>query len=76
MIKDSNERIILTLTKKQVSWLKEQSKKLDMTTSQFVKWLIDKNIGKLISRLPERELQELIKLAKVKWLDFDDRDYY
>lgn len=76
MIKDTNERITITLTKKQVDWIRTQSKRLDMRPSSFVKWMLDKNIGNLINRLPERDIERLIKLAKVKWLDFDDEEDY
>ncbi len=75
MIKSTNERISLTLTKKQVDWIRTQAKRLDMSPSRFIKWMLDRNLSKLINRLPEEDLQRLIKLAKVKWLDFDDEDY-
>lgn len=72
MVKDKNERITITLTKKQVSWIRTQASKMDITPSRFIKWLLDKNIAKFINRLPERDLQELIRLAKVQWVDFDE----
>lgn len=70
MVKKTNERIIITLTKKQVAFIRENAKRLDITPSRFIKWLLDKNISALVSRLPERDLQALIELAKVKWVDF------
>lgn len=73
-IKKTNERIWITLTKRQVEFIRENAKKLDMTPSRFVKWLLDKNIGHIVNRLPERDLERLIKIAKVKWLDFDDEE--
>lgn len=75
MIKESNERISITLTKKQINWIRTQANRLDMRPSTFIKWLIDKNIAKLIARLPEDDLEKLIKLAKVKWLDFPNDEY-
>ena len=72
MVKDTNERIIITLTKKQVSFIRTNAERLGITPSRFVKWLIDKNVARVINRLPEEDLQNLIKLAKVKWVDFDD----
>jgi len=72
MIKDSNERITITLTKKQISWVRAQAKRLDMRPSQFIKWLMDKNIANLISRLPSNDLEYLIKIAKTQWIGFDD----
>lgn len=75
MVKENNERITITLTKKQIGWIRAQAKRLDMRPSTFVKWMLDKNIGHLITRLPEQDIQRLIKLAKVQWLDFDDDEY-
>lgn len=72
MIKKTNKRLTITLSEKQVNWLNESAKKLCMTTSRFVKFLIDKNISHLISKLPNQDLEYLIKIAKTKWLDFDD----
>lgn len=72
MVKDSNERIILTLTKKQVSFIRENAKRLNITPSRFVKWLLDKNISHILNRLPEKELEEIIRIAKVRWVDFDE----
>lgn len=75
MVKDGNERIIITLTSKQVKWIRDSAERLKTTPSKFIKWLIDKNVGHLINRLPERDLEWLIKIAKTKWLDFDDDDF-
>lgn len=75
MVKDSNERITITLTKKQISWVREQAKRLDMRPSQFIKWLMDKNIANLINRLPNEDLEYLIKIAKTKWVGFNDEIY-
>ena len=75
MIGKDSERLQITLSKRQANWLKTQSKKLNMTTSKFVKWLIDKNLGHLINRLPNEDLEYLIKIAKTKWIDFDDDEY-
>lgn len=75
MISKDSERLQLTFSKKQANWLKETAKKLNMSTSQFVKWLIDKNIGHLVNRLPREDLEYLIKIAKVNWLDFKDDDF-
>lgn len=75
MVKDSNERITITLTKKQINWVREQAKRLDMRPSQFIKWLMDKNIANLINRLPNEDLEYLIKIAKTKWVGFNDEIY-
>lgn len=76
MVKKGNKRITITLTEKQEQWIREQSKLHGTTPSKFIKWLMDKNIGHLISRLPEEDLKELIRIAKVKWLDLDDDDEF
>lgn len=73
-VKKGNERIWITLTAKQVAFIRENAKRLDMTPSRFVKWLLDKNIGHLINRLPERDLETLIQIAKTKWVDFYEDD--
>lgn len=75
-IKEDNERITITLTKRQVEWVREQSKRLKIRPSQFIKWLMDKNIANLINRLPQEDLETLIKLAKVKWVGFKDEFDY
>lgn len=75
MISKDSRRLTLTFSKAQANWLENTAKKLNMTTSHFVKWLIDKNLGHLINRLPNEDLEYLIKLAKVKWLDFSEDEY-
>lgn len=75
MIKDTNERMFITFSKAQAKWIRTNAKKLGMTTSKFIKFLIDKNIGKFISVLPPQKLDELIRIVKTPWLDFDDDDY-
>lgn len=72
MVKEGNERIIITLTKKQVSFIRTNAAKLKITPSRFVKWLIDKNLSHIINRLPEKEIEELIRIAKIRWVDFDE----
>lgn len=74
MIKQTNTRIMITFSKAQANWLKTQSKKLNMTISNFVKFLIDKNIGHLIFKLPKEKQQLIFKIAQTKWLDFDTRE--
>lgn len=71
-VKDTNERIIITLTKKQVAFIRNNAKRLNITPSRFVKWLIDKNISHLINRMSDEELNEIIRIARIKWLDFMD----
>ena len=74
MIKDTNERLTITLSKAQVKWLKTNAKKLKMNTSNFVKFLIDKNIGHLLFKLPKEHQKLIFEIAKIPWLDFDKRN--
>lgn len=75
MIKKNNTRVIITLTKKQADWLKKTAKKLDMSVSKLIKWLIDKNITKIINEtIKGQELEELIKIAKTPWIRFNEDD--
>lgn len=77
MIKPENERIMITLSKKQVKWLNESAKKLGITTSKFIKFLIDKNVASLARRMMnEEQLEMLIKIIKTPWIKFDDEDEY
>lgn len=72
MIKDTNTRRMITLSKAQDKWLSTTAKKLKMSYSKFIKFLIDKNISHLISKLPREELDKLIKIAKTPWLNFKE----
>lgn len=74
MIKNTNIRRMITLSKKQDKWLSTNAKKLNMSYSNFIKFLIDKNISHLISKLPKKELDEIIKIAKTPWLNFNKMD--
>ena len=73
MVKSKNERLTITLTKAQVKWLKTTAKRLDITVSKLIKWLIDKNIAKFASYMPREQLEMLIEIAKTPWVvDFED----
>ena len=74
MIKDTNTRVMITLSKSQANWLKTNSKKLKMSISNFVKFLIDKNIGHLLFKLPKQHQKLIFEIAKIPWLDFDKRN--
>ena len=75
MVKKGNVRLSVTFSENQAKWIQTNAKKLGMTTSRFIKFLIDKNIGKFMSMLPSEKLDELIRIAKTPWLDFDN-DYF
>lgn len=75
MIRPENDRISITLSRKQIRWIEEQSKRLNMTKSKFIKWLLDKNIAKIMSAILKQENNDnLLKIAKVKWIKFDDEE--
>lgn len=76
MVKKENQRVIITLTKKQVCWLKNGAKKLNISVSKFVKWLISKNISQLLAQWDPKKLDEMIKIAKLPWVDFDPSHEY
>lgn len=76
MVKEGNERVMITLSKQQANWLRKNAKKLHMNLSNFIKFLIDKNLAKFANQLTSEELDYLIKIAKVKWIKFDDNDYF
>lgn len=73
MIKETNERIMITLPKKQVEWLREFCNKKHITTSTFIKYLLVKKTNELaeligIMEQPD-DLNELIKIVQTKWVD-------
>lgn len=74
-VKKGNTRIQVTMSKAQAEWIRTNAKRLDMSPSRFIKFLIDKNIGKFMSVLPQDKLDELVRIAKTPWLDFDN-DYF
>lgn len=69
MINENNKTIKITLSKKQISWLEKTAKKLKITKSSLIKFLIDKNIGRLISVMTNEELAWLKKIARTDWLN-------
>lgn len=75
MIKKDNQRLQITFSKKQVQWLEKASKKTKMSISKLIRWLISNNISKLVSYIPEKDMKELIKIAKTPWIE-DEENYY
>lgn len=76
MVKKDNTRIIITFSKAQANWLKTGAKKLNISVSKFVKWLIDKNISRILSNMNEKDYKEIIKIAKMPWITFQPGDEY
>lgn len=74
MIKSTNERVQITLSKQQAKWLRTNAKKLHMSVSKFVKFLMDKNIAKFANMLTPKELEDLQRIARVKWINLYDEE--
>jgi len=72
MINPNNETIKITLSKKQINWLNEVCEKLQITKSKFIKFVLSKNLGNLLSRYSEEDIQWMIKIAKTPWLEEED----
>jgi len=72
MVKKRNARITITLTKKQVEWITKSSKRLDMSKSDFVKFIIQTNSARAIQLL-QREYDltddDIIEIIKTPWVD-------
>lgn len=79
MISEKNQRIMITLPKKQVEWMKKYAKSNGWTPSTLIKYLLIKRVDELydmcFTHNNEQELQRLIELAKTKWLDEDKEKY-
>lgn len=73
MIKETNERVMITLPKKQIAWLRQFCTKKHITTSTFIKYLLVKKtneLAELIGIYEEPEnLNEILKIVQTKWLD-------
>lgn len=77
MINQNNERIMITLSKKQIEFLDKIAKNLGISKSKVVSFLIDKNIMHFVRACNEEERefikelteQEKIRIAKLNWLN-------
>lgn len=61
--KDKSERLQLTVSKKQADWIHDKAKRLGMSTSSFVKWLINKNLGNALGKLNQIDQRRLSLIA-------------
>lgn len=77
MVSKKNERIIITLSKKQIAWIREQASSKEVTPSKFLRWLIGLKISELDNYINSRgdkvqqQLDEMTRIANTKWLDKD-----
>lgn len=67
-VKEGNIRISITFTEKQWEWLKTTAKKLKMTPSKLIRFLISKNLGSILNYIDEKERQYLYEIAKTPWI--------
>lgn len=79
MVGKDKHRLNITFTKNQVQWLEKLSKKTGASISKLVRFLINKDLTKLVDlvilkRTPTEDLMELIKIAKTPWIDDEEDD--
>ena len=69
MIRKDNERLTITLTKKQVQWLRKNAKRLNMPVSKFIKWMLDKNLAIIMRQnYDNQELRQIQRIASTPWI--------
>lgn len=73
-VKDTNTRMIITISKKQNEWLEKTAKKLKISKSKLIKWLMDKNIARIATFMTEEDMKKLIIIAKTPWINLDDNE--
>lgn len=75
MIKDSNKRIQITLTKKQHQWLTKFCKKKKITPSTYIRWILVMKAEEMLTLLrispSERSarMEDLMAIIQAKWID-------
>ena len=71
MVKDTNQRVTITITKKQYKWLLDQSLKKEITISKFISWLLIAKCNEIYDymRFNVNSMDELIEIAKANWID-------
>lgn len=75
MIKEGMVNVKITLSTDQFIWLEKQSKKLKMTKSKFIAWILSKKANEMIEYLylkdneyTEHTLEKMIEIIKTPWL--------
>ncbi len=71
MVKNTNKRITITITKGQFKWLSQQAKIKDITLSKFISWLLVAKASEIRDYLDlnVNSFDELREIAIAKWLD-------
>lgn len=72
MISKDNVNIKITISKRQLKWLNEASKRIHLTKSKLIKWMLAKNIANLLNKFSDEDINYLTKIAKTPWLEEDD----
>lgn len=78
MVGKDKTRITISLTKSQHQWLEKLSKKTNASISRLIRFLINKDLTKLVDLLvlkgvKTEDLLDLVRIAKTPWID-DDED--
>lgn len=70
-VKKTNSRVTITLTKKQLIWIKKQAKAKSLSVSQFVSWLLVAKANEIKDYLDLNinSFDELKTIVQAKWLD-------
>lgn len=68
-IQNNKTRIIFTLPKQQADWLEKTSKKLKISKSKLIRWLIEKNVKNLQQWTNPDEFEALVKIVKTPWIN-------
>lgn len=73
MIKESNERVQITLSKEQANWLKKFCKCHEITPSKYIRWLLSKKAEEMLLLLKVNKdyiitEEELKAIIQTKWL--------
>lgn len=74
MIKESNERLQITMSKKQRKWLLEFCKNHDITPSKYICWMLSKKAEEMLLLLKINEdnfetREDLMQIIKTNWIN-------
>lgn len=74
MVKDSNERITITLPKAQMQWLRKTCEKAKIKPSDYIKWILCRKAEEIIEILKLQEMdinsqEELLEIIRTPWVE-------
>lgn len=61
--KEKSMRLQVTVSKEQGQWITNNAVKLGMTISQFIKWLLNKNLGNALSNYSKLDRARIEMIA-------------